>query len=52
MELDLGLEILHLAVGPLYEPTCDVTINIIEAASSPLKTFFTSQRWNPLSVID
>lgn len=29
-----------------------VAIHITEAASSPLKTFFTSQRWNPFSVID
>lgn len=44
MGLDLGLEILHFEVDSLHVPTCYVAINITEAASSPLKSFFTSQR--------
>lgn len=44
MELELGLDILYLEVDSLHVLTCDVTVNITEAASNPLKTFSTSQR--------
>lgn len=49
VELDLDLEILHLEVDSLHVLTCDVNVNITEAASKP---FLHHRDENSLSVID
>jgi len=52
VELDLGLEILHLEVDSLHVLTCDVNVNITEAASTLSKPFLPQKDENSISVID